>query len=112
MRKALEGLLDVKIKKNFLSRIEIREVFKLSKHGIIAGCYVEKGKVRPKLHVDIIRSEEVIHSGKISSLKRFKDDVKEVAEGMECGISIEGYTKYQAGDIIEAYDLEEIIQKL
>lgn len=112
MRKALEGLLDVKIKKNFLSRIEIREVFKLSKHGIIAGCYVEKGKVRPKLHVDILRSEEVIHTGKISSLKRFKDDVKEVAEGMECGISIEGYTKYQAGDIIEAYDLEEIIQKL
>jgi len=112
MRKALEGLLEAKTKKNFLSRIEIREVFKLSKQGIVAGCYVEKGKVHRKASIDIIRNEETVFSGTIGSLKRFKDDVREVSEGMECGITINGFDKIQSGDIIEAYDLETIVQKL
>lgn len=112
VKNALEGLLEEKIKKNFLAKVEIREVFKLSKHGIVAGCYVEKGKVHRKDHVDIIRNGEVVFSGVISGLKRFKDDVKEVAEGTECGISVEGYDKYQSGDIIEAFAIERIAQKL
>ena len=112
IKNALEGMLEAKIKKNFLSSIEVREVFKLSKHGIIAGCYVTQGKVNRKAKVDVKREEEIIFSGAISSLKRFKDDVKEVNEGMECGIAIEGFDKYEAGDIIEVYEIESIAQKL
>ncbi len=112
VKKALEGLLEAKIKKNFLSRIEIREVFKLSKHGIVAGCYVQKGKVHRKAKVDVLRNGEIIFSGSVSSLKRFKDDVRDVSEGMECGVTIEGFDKYQQGDIIEAYETESIAQKL
>ncbi len=112
MKKALEGLLEAKIKKNFLSRIEIREVFKLSKQGIVAGCYVQKGKVHRKAKADIIRDGEVVFSGTIGSLKRFKDDVKDVTEGMECGVTIDGFNKYEQGDIIEAYEVESIAQTL
>jgi len=112
IKNALEGLLDAKIKKHLLSKIEIREVFKLSKHGIVAGCYVAKGKVRRNIKVDVIRRGEIICSSNISSLKRFKDDVKEVIEGMECGITIEKFDKFQSGDMIEAYEIEEIAQKL
>ncbi len=112
MKKALEGLLEAKIKKNFLSRIEIREVFKLSKQGIVAGCYVQKGKVHRKAQADIIRDGEVVFSGTIGSLKRFKDDVKDVTEGMECGVTIDGFNKYEQGDIIEAYEVESIAQTL
>lgn len=112
MRMALEGLLDAKKVKNFLSRIEVREVFKLSKSGIVAGCYVAKGKVKRKVHVDVIRNGEVVFTGILSSLKRFKDDVKEVSEGMECGLTIQGFDKYMAGDVVEAYDVQSIAQKL
>ncbi|OGX19607.1 MAG: translation initiation factor IF-2 [Omnitrophica WOR_2 bacterium GWC2_45_7] len=112
IKNALEGMLEAKTRKKFLSRIEIREVFKLSKHGIVAGCFVVKGKVNRKVHVDVLRNDAVVYSGVISSLKRFKDDVRDVAEGMECGISVEGFDKYQVGDIIEAYEIESIAQKL
>ncbi len=112
IKNALEGLLEAKIKKHLVSRIEVREVFKLSKHGIIAGCYVQKGKVRRKVNVDIVRNGDIICSSTISSLKRFKDDVKEVTEGMECGITIDKFDKFLVGDLIEAYDIEQIAQKL
>ncbi|MDO8581045.1 MAG: translation initiation factor IF-2 [Candidatus Omnitrophota bacterium] len=112
VKKALEGLLEAKLKKVFQSRVEIREVFKLSKSGIVAGCYVQKGKVHRKDKIDVIRNNEVVYSGALSSLKRFKDDVREVNEGMECGIVIEGFTKIQSGDIIETYEIESIAQKL
>lgn len=112
IKNALEGLLDAKAKKKFLSRIEVRQVFKLSRSGVIAGCYVLKGKVHRKAKIDVVRAEAVIYTGSISSLKRFKDDVRDVNEGMECGIGIEGFDKYEPGDIFEAYDLEMIAQKL
>jgi translation initiation factor IF-2 len=112
IKNALEGLLEAKTKKHFLSRIEIREVFKLSKHGIVAGCYVQKGRVHRKAQADIVRDGEVVFSGRIGSLKRFKDDVKDVTEGMECGVTLEGFDKYEKGDIIEAYEIESIAQKL
>lgn len=112
IRNALEGMLEAKSRKKPVARVEIRQVFKLSKHGIIAGCYVQKGKVLRKAHVDIVRNGAVIYSGTISSLKRFKDDVREVIENMECGIAVGGFDKYEVGDIIEAYDLEMIAQKL
>jgi translation initiation factor IF-2 len=112
MKKALEGLLEAKTKKHFLSTIEIREIFKLSKHGIVAGCYVQKGKIHRKAHADIVRNGEVVFSGIIGTLKRFKDDVRDVTEGMECGIKFEGFDKYEKGDIIQAYEIESIAQKL
>ena len=111
VRNALEGLLEAKTKKVFLARIEVREVFKLSR-GIVAGCYVQKGHVHRKANVDVIRGPEVVFTGKLSSLKRFKDDVRDVHEGMECGIVLEGFDKFEAGDIIDAYELEKIAQKL
>lgn len=111
MKKALEGMLEAKLKKNFLSRVEIRQVFTLSR-GIIAGCYVQKGKVNRKAHIDVVREGKVIFSGTLSSLKRFKDDVREVNEGMECGLTIEGFKDYQPGDMVEAYDLEKVAQTL
>ncbi len=112
IRKALEGLLDAKLRKKFLGRVEIREVFKLSKQGTVAGCYVTKGRVTRKDHVDIVRNGEPVYTGTISGLKRFKDDVKDVAEGTECGISFAGFTGFEAGDIIEAYEIERIAQKI
>lgn len=112
MRKALEGLLEAKINKNFTARVEIREVFKLTKQGVVAGCYVQKGKVYRKSHVDVMRDEETVFSGKISSLKRFKDDVKEVTEGMECGITVGGFDKIQKGDMLEVYEVQSVVQKL
>ena len=112
IRNALEGLLEPQTKKKFAARVEIRQVFKLSKSGIVAGCYVQKGRVQRKDRMDIVRNGEVIFSGVLSSLKRFKDDVRDVAEGMECGITINGFDKIQAGDVIETYELEQITRKL
>ncbi len=112
IRSALEGLLDAKKIRKFVARIEVREVFKLSKHGIVAGCYVTKGKVTRKSKVDVIRAGETVFSGNISSLKRFKDDVREVTEGMECGVTVDRFDKYQTGDIIEVFETETIAQKL
>lgn len=112
IKKALEGLLEAKIRKKFLGRVEIREVFKLSKQGTVAGCYVTKGRVTRKDHVDVVRNGEPVYTGTISGLKRFKDDVKDVAEGTECGISFAGFTGFEAGDIIEVYEIEKIAQKI
>ena len=111
MHNALEGLLEAKTKKKFVSRVEIREVFKLSR-GIIAGCYVAKGRISRKATVDVLRNNEIIFSGNIASLKRFKDDVRDVMEGMECGIILNAFDKIEPGDIIEAYEIESIAQKL
>ncbi|OGX27732.1 MAG: hypothetical protein A2787_07525 [Omnitrophica WOR_2 bacterium RIFCSPHIGHO2_01_FULL_48_9] len=112
IRNALEGLLEPRTKKKFAARVEIRQVFKLSRSGIVAGCYVQKGRVQRKDRMDIVRNGEVIFSGVLSSLKRFKDDVRDVTEGMECGITITGFDKIEVGDIIETYELEQITRKL
>ena len=112
IKKALEGLLAPKLKRHFVGKVEIRNVFKLSRSGVVAGCYVQKGKVRSKSQIDIVRNGDTVFTGNISSLKRFKDDVKEVAENFECGITINGFTDIQVGDIIEAFDIESIARKL
>lgn len=112
MKKALEGLLEAKTKKHFVGRAEIREVFKLSKHGIVAGCYVLKGKIHRRTRADVVRDGEIIFSGEIGSLKRFKEDVRDVAEGMECGMTVEGFDAYEKGDMIEAYEIESVAQTL
>ncbi|MFA6216608.1 MAG: translation initiation factor IF-2 [Candidatus Omnitrophota bacterium] len=112
IRAALEGMLEPKLKKVFLGRVEIRKVFKLSRSGIIAGSFVIKGKVFRNSQVSLVRNGEVVYEGELSSLKRFKDDVREVAEGFECGIALKGYDGIMEGDILEAYQIEKIARKL
>ena len=112
IKTALEGLLEPKLKKIFLGRISIRQVLKLTKAGTVAGCYVEKGKVNRSAKLSLLRNGELIYEGTVQSLKRFKDDVREVTEGMECGLSLAGFSEIMAGDVIEAYDVEKIARKL
>lgn len=112
VRDALEGLLSPEIKEQMLGITEIREIFKVSKVGTIAGCYVTEGKINRNEPVRIIRDGVVIFEGEIDSLKRFKDDVKEVQSGYECGISIVGYNDLKVGDEIECYEVVEEKRKL
>jgi translation initiation factor IF-2 len=112
IKAALEGMLEPKLKKVFLGRAEIRKVFKLSRAGTVAGCFVSKGKFTRTALINLIRNGEVVFEGKLSSLKRFKDDVREVAEGFECGMGLSGFDDIREGDIIEAYDVEKIARKL
>ncbi len=112
LRKALEGLLAPKLKRHFVGRAQVRNVFKLSRSGIVAGCYIEKGKIRNKIQAEVLRNGDIVHTGHISTLKRFKDDVKEVTEGFECGITVSHFDTIAVGDIIEAYDIESIARKL
>ncbi len=112
VRKALEGMLAPKMKRRDLSQTDVRQVFKLSKSGTIAGCYVSKGKVTRKANIEVVRNGEVVFSGTISSLKRFKDDVREVLEGYECGISITNFDAFEPGDKLVTFEIESIARKL
>ncbi len=112
MKTALEGLLKPDTKRHFVARAEVRQVFNLTKSGLVAGCFVLKGRIRQRMDVDVIRNGETIHTSRVSALKRFKDDVKEVGEGFECGISVDKFTGYQVGDVIEAFQIEQIARKL
>ena len=108
MRQAMDGMLAPKYKEQIIGKAEIREVFTLPKVGIIAGCHVLSGKIERNLEARLIRDSVVVYQGKIASIRRFKDDVKEVASGYDCGISIEKFQDMKQGDIIEPYILEEI----
>ncbi|MFA4854102.1 MAG: translation initiation factor IF-2 [Candidatus Omnitrophota bacterium] len=112
IKAAVEGMLEPKLKKVFLGRAEVRKVFKLSRSGIIAGCFVTKGKINRNSLVTLLRNGQVAFEGKLSSLKRFKDDVRDVAEGFECGMSIAGFDQLLEGDVIEAHEIEKIARKL
>jgi translation initiation factor IF-2 len=112
IRAALEGMLEPKLKKVFVGRAEVRKVFKLSTSGIIAGSFVTKGKIARSARVDVIRNGQTVHEGELASLKRFKDDVKEVEEGYECGIQVKGFPDVMEGDIIEAYQVQKIARTL
>ncbi|MDR0886459.1 MAG: translation initiation factor IF-2 [Clostridiales Family XIII bacterium] len=105
---ALKGMLDPEYREVVLGKIEIRETFKVPGVGVIGGSYVLEGKVERNAEIRLVRDGIVIHEGKISSLRRFKDDVREVAQGYECGIGIEKYNDIKEGDIIEAFKMEEI----
>lgn len=112
IKAAMEGMLEPTVEEKVTGNIEIKEIFKISKVGTIAGCYVTDGKVTKASKVRIIRDGIVVHSGKLASLKRFKDDVKEVIHGQDCGLNIDNYNDIQIGDIIEAYEEIEIKRKL
>ncbi len=112
IKDAMEGMLEPDIEEKETANVEIREVFKISKVGTIAGCYVLSGKISRNSKIRIIRDGVVIHSGSLDSLKRFKDDVKEVSAGYECGLNIKNFNDIQEGDIIEAYEEVEVKRKL
>lgn len=112
IKAAMEGMLAPEFEEKVVCNIEVRDVFKITKVGTIAGCYVLDGKVTRNTKVRVIRDGIVIHTGALGSLKRFKDDVKEVAAGYECGLDIEGFNDIVVGDIIEGYDMIEIKAKL
>lgn len=108
IRDAMEGLLAPTLKEKELGRVEVRETFRVTRVGTIAGCYVLDGKILRNSQTRLIRDNVVIWEGKLSSLKRFKDDVKEVNSGYECGIGLENYNDIKVGDIIEAFEMEEV----
>ena len=112
IKSAMEGLLEPTIEKKIVGNIEIRETFKISGVGTIAGCYVLDGKFTRNTKVNIIRDGIVVHHGELASLKRFKDDVKEVVGGYECGLSIKNYNDIRVNDIIEGYEEVEVKRKL
>jgi translation initiation factor IF-2 len=108
LKKMLSGMLAPTLKERFLGYAEIREVFNITKHGKVAGCRVTEGNVKRGAKVRLLRDNVVIHEGDLGQLKRFKDDVKEVAEGYECGMSFANYEDIRAGDVIECFEIEEV----
>jgi translation initiation factor IF-2 len=112
LKKALAGLLKPEIKETVTGTAEVRNVFSLSKAGTVAGCYVVSGTIVRSSKARLIRKNDVIFDGRFASLKRFKDDVREVQAGFECGIGLEGFDNIQVGDHIEAYMLEELARTL
>ncbi|MEK7880274.1 MAG: translation initiation factor IF-2, partial [Deltaproteobacteria bacterium] len=112
IKNAMTGMLAPIVKEEVAGRASVREVFKISKVGTVAGCYVTDGRIPRGARVRLIRDSVPVYDGKIAALKRFKDDMKEVQTGFECGISIEGYNDIKAGDVIEAYELKEEAAKL
>ncbi|CAA6605450.1 translation initiation factor IF-2 [Rhodospirillaceae bacterium LM-1] len=112
MKKALTGMLAPTVKEKFLGYAEIRDVFNITKVGKVAGCRITEGVVKRGSKVRLLRDNVVIHEGALSQLKRFKDDVKEVQEGYECGMSLENYNDIQKGDVIECFEMEEIAATL
>ena len=112
VRAAMEGLLEPEYKEVVQGRAEVRDLFKVPKIGIIAGCYVTDGKITRNAGLKLVRDSVVVFDGKILSLRRFKDDAKEVQTGFECGIGIDGYNDIHVGDIIEAYITEKLERKL
>ncbi|MFN9252698.1 MAG: translation initiation factor IF-2 [Holosporaceae bacterium] len=112
IRTALTGLLPTEMAEEFLGYAEIREVFNITKVGKVAGCYVTEGVIRRNTKVRLLRDNVVIHTGSLKALKRFKDEVKEVKQGFECGISLENFNDLQPKDMIECFELKEVERKL
>lgn len=112
MKAALEGLLEPELVEQAQGQATVKEVFRISRVGAIAGCIMTKGKIERTSQVRLIRDGKVVHSGKLESLKRFKDDVKEVVEGYECGIKIAGHDDIRKGDVIEGFTIQKVARKL
>jgi len=112
IKAAIEGLLEPTIEETFLGRAEVRKIFQVGKVGTVAGCMVVKGAIRRDSTMRVIRGKERLFEGNISSLKRVKDDAREVQEGLECGISLDGHTDLQVGDLLEAWELKKVARKL
>jgi translation initiation factor IF-2 len=112
MRNALSGMLSPTLRERFLGNAAIREVFNITRVGKVAGCMVTEGVVRRGAKVRLLRDNVVIHEGSLKTLKRFKDEVREVREGYECGMAFENYHDIQVGDVIECFEVEEVARAL
>lgn len=112
IRAALEGMLEPTYKEKPLGRAEVRQAFTVSRLGVVAGSLVTEGRVVRGAHARLVRNRATVHEGIIGSLRRFKDDVREVASGTECGIGFENFQDVQAGDVIEVYELEQVLRRL
>jgi translation initiation factor IF-2 len=112
VKAALTGMLSPILRERFLGNAQIREVFNITKVGKVAGCMITEGVVKRGAGVRLLRDNVVIHTGTLKTLKRFKDEVREVREGYECGMAFENYENVQAGDVIEAYEIEEVARQL
>jgi translation initiation factor IF-2 len=112
VKAALSGMLSPEKKENVLGLVEIRQIFKISSVGTVAGCYVTEGLIRRNARVRLLRDNVVIHDGELDSLKRFKDDVREVKAGFECGLSLKNYDDLKVGDQLEVYEVVEVARTL
>ena len=112
IKAAMQGMLAPEFVEKISCNVEVREVFKITKVGTVAGAYVTDGKITRHTKIRIIRNGIVLHDGTLGSLKRFKDDVKEVTSGYECGLNIDKYDNIETGDIIEGYEMVEVKAKL
>ncbi len=112
IKAAMSGMLAPERKESVIGQVEVRQVFRISKVGTVAGCYVQDGLIRRGSLVRVLRDNVVIHSGELDSLKRFKEDVKEVKSGFECGLSLKNYNDIEVGDLLEAYEVVEVARTL
>ncbi|MDO9393663.1 MAG: translation initiation factor IF-2, partial [Methylotenera sp.] len=112
IKAALGGMLAPEQKESMIGTVEIREVFRISKVGAIAGCYVQDGMIKRNSRVRVLRNNVIIHTGELDSLKRFKDDVKEVKNNFECGLSLKNFNDIEVGDILEVYEIVEVARTL
>jgi translation initiation factor IF-2 len=112
IRSAMEGLLAPEIREETIGSVEVREIFRISRLGVIAGCHVTQGSIKRNAEVVVIRDGVEVHRGKISSLKRFKDDVREVEAGYECGLGIDAFNDTQVGDVVEVIEKREVAKRL
>jgi translation initiation factor IF-2 len=112
IQQALEGMLKPDTKEEVIASLEVRETFKVPRIGTIAGCYILTGTLKRSAQVNVIREGIVVHTGKIASLRRFKDDVREVAAGFECGLGLENFEDIRVGDQLEAFEIVEVARKL
>lgn len=108
VKKAMAGLLEPEFRESLQGTAEVREVFNIPKVGAVAGCYVTDGKIMRNSNVRLLRDNVIVYTGKVSSLKRFKDDAKEVLQGYECGLGLENFNDVKVGDIIESFVLEKV----
>lgn len=112
VKRGLEGLLKPTFQERYLGRTEVRQVYVISKVGTVAGCLVVDGKIMRTANIRVLREGVILHEGKLASLKRFKDDVREVPNGMECGLGVEGFNDIKVGDLVEAYQIEKVAGRL
>jgi translation initiation factor IF-2 len=112
VRAAMEGMLEPTYREQIQARVEIRRIFNIAGVGTVAGCYVNEGKISRGNSVRLLRDQVVVHEGKLSSLKRFKDDVREVAAGYECGLSLEGFQDIKQGDVVESFERIPVIRRI
>ncbi len=112
LKSAMEGMLSPEIEEKVVANLEVRDVFKITKVGTVAGCMVLDGKIHRNSNIRLIRDGIVVFTGNLGSLKRFKDDVKEVSSGYECGLNIDRFNDIKVGDVIEAFETVEVARKL